>query len=211
MAHRKALPKRLGRPPLGASIDTRKRITETARVLFAERGFQVTTNQMIAAEAGITTGALYHYFESKYSIYAAVFDDVQAVVYDRFEAVEIPNQTFVSRFEAMLDVAYDLNTEDPSLARLIGAARVDEQRDPDLRAVLRPVHEQRRGGFFGRLVELGVKTGEIDPSHRSLVQALLQIVLIGLTDAVSGNPVEHRVAIDGIKALFEGKLLRATN
>ena len=211
MVQRKAQPKRLGRPPLGVAVDTRKRITDTARVLFAERGFQVTTNQMIAAEAGITTGALYHYFDSKYSIYAAVFDDVQVQVYGRFEEVEAQNQTFVSRFEAMLDVAYELNTEDPSLARLIGAARVDEQRDPELRAVLRPIHEQRRGGFFGRLVEVGVKTGEIDQSHRSLVLALLQIVLIGLTDAVSGNPVEHRLAIDAIKALFEGKLLRATN
>jgi AcrR family transcriptional regulator len=177
-------------------------------LLFSERGFEVTTNKMLAAEAGITTGALYHYFDSKYGIYAAVYDEVQTIVYGHFVVVEAENDTFITRFEAMLEVAYNLNREDPSLARLIGAVRIDERRDPELRALLGSIHASRQGGFFERLVELGIKTGEIDPTHRSLVLSLLQIILIGLTDAVSDNPVQHRLAIDGIKALVEGKLFR---
>jgi AcrR family transcriptional regulator len=208
VATRKKQPKRLGRPPSAESTDTRKRITETARLLFSERGFEVTTNKMLAAEAGITTGALYHYFDSKYGIYAAVYDEVQTIVYGHFVVVEAENDTFITRFEAMLEVAYNLNREDPSLARLIGAVRIDERRDPELRALLGSIHASRQGGFFERLVELGIKTGEIDPTHRSLVLSLLQIILIGLTDAVSDNPVQHRLAIDGIKALVEGKLFR---
>jgi AcrR family transcriptional regulator len=208
MATRKKQPRRLGRPPSAESSDTRKRITETARVLFSERGFEVTTNKMLAAEAGITTGALYHYFESKQAIYAAVYDEVQEVVYGRFGLVEAEYHTFISRFEAMLETAYQLNREDPSLARLIGAVRIDERRDPELRSMLAEIYASRQGGFFERLVELGIKTGEIDSSHRSLVLSLLQIILIGLTDAVSDDPVQHRIAIDGIKALLEGKLIR---
>jgi AcrR family transcriptional regulator len=208
MATRKKQPKRLGRPPSAESSDTRLRITETARLLFSERGFEVTTNKMLAAEAGITTGALYHYFESKEAIYAAVYDEVQTLVYGRFGVVEAENDTFIARFEAMLEVAYELNREDPSLARLIGAVRIDERRDPQLAALLSTIHSSRQGGFFERLTELGIKTGEIDPTHRSLVLALLQIIVIGLTDAVSDNPVQHRLAIDGIKALVEGKLIR---
>jgi AcrR family transcriptional regulator len=208
MATRKKQPRRLGRPPSAESSDTRTRITETARLLFSERGFEVTTNKMLAAKAGITTGALYHYFESKYAIYAAVYDEVQTIVYGHFGVVEAENHTFITRFEAMLEVAYDLNRKDPSLARLIGAVRIDERRDPELHTLLGTIHANRQGGFFERLVELGIKTGEIDPSHRSLVLSLLQIILIGLTDAVSDNPVQHRLAIDGIKALIEGKLFR---
>ena len=109
MATRKKQPRRLGRPPSAESSDTRTRITETARLLFSERGFEVTTNKMLAAKAGITTGALYHYFDSKYAIYAAVYDEVQTIVYGHFGVVEAENHTFITRFEAMLEVAYDLN------------------------------------------------------------------------------------------------------
>lgn len=206
MGSRKQQSKRLGRPPSAESSQTRRRITETARHLFSEQGFEVTTNKMLAAKAGITTGALYHYFDSKEAIYLAVYDEVQETVYGRFGTVESETDTFKTRFKAMLEVAYQLNLEDPSLARLIGAVRVDERRDPVLASLMEASHSSREGGFFQRLVELGVQTGEVDPANRALVAALLQIILIGLTDAVSDDPVQHRLAIDAIQSLLDGKL-----
>ncbi len=161
---------------------------------------------MLAAKAGITTGALYHYFESKEAIYLAVYDEVQETVYSRFGLVEAQTQTFGARFKAMLEVAYQLNLEDPSLARLIGAVRVDERRDPVLASLMEVSHGSREGGFFKRMIALGVETGEILDENKNLMAALLQTILTGLTDAVSDNPVQHRLAIDAIQALLDGKL-----
>ena len=65
-----------------------------------------------------------------------------------------------------------------------------------------------RQAFYDRMVDLGVSTGEIDPADNERVRAVLVTILIGLTDAVSGNINQHRNAIEGVKALIEGKLIR---
>jgi AcrR family transcriptional regulator len=52
---------------------TRKAIVEAARDLFAERGFEQTSVADILELAGISRGALYHHFEAKGDVFAAVF------------------------------------------------------------------------------------------------------------------------------------------
>lgn len=198
---------RLGRPPSTSSADTRRRILDTARAAFATRGYEASTNRSLGAEAGITAGALYHYFGSKIDLYLAVHDDVQKRVYHRFnEAVDGP-ATFRGQLEAVLDVAHEMNIEDPTLAQFLGSVRVDMRRHPELDAPLRE-STVARTNFFDRMVELGERTGEIDPGDGDRVRALLLTLLIGLTDAVSGSRTQHRNAVDGIKALVEGKLIR---
>ena len=102
-----------------------------------------------------------------------------------------------------------MNNEDPSLAQFLGAMRVDMRRNPELRKALEGIRSQR-DAFFDRIVDFGVETGEIDPSKRDEVSALVLVLLIGLTDAVSGTPTRHRLAVDAIKDILEGKLLNPT-
>jgi AcrR family transcriptional regulator len=45
--------------------DRREQIMDTALQLFAEKGFDRTTNKDIARAAGVTPGLIYHYFPSK--------------------------------------------------------------------------------------------------------------------------------------------------
>lgn len=203
----KAAP-RLGRPPATDSADTRQRILDIARLAFAARGYDASTNRSLGADAGITAGAIYHYFGSKLDLYIAVHDDVQERVYSQFtEAVSAP-PTFRTKMEAVLEAAHEMNKEDPSLAQFLGALRVDMRRNPELKKALQHSAVAREE-FFDRIVDHGVVTGEIDPSQRAQVSALVLTLLVGLTDAVSGNPSTHRLAVDAIEALFEGKLIRA--
>ena len=44
---------------------TLKRITQTALGLFARHGYEATTLDMIAADAGISRRTFFHYFKSK--------------------------------------------------------------------------------------------------------------------------------------------------
>lgn len=197
---------RLGRPPDTDSADTRRRILDIARLAFAQRGYGAATNRSLGAEAGITAGAIYHYFGSKLDLYIAVHDDVQERVYARFaQAVSTP-ATFRGKLEAVLDEAHVMNDEDPTLAQFLGALRVDMRRHDELRVALQPSALQRQQ-FFDRIVDTGLETGEIDPDDRHKVSALLLTLLIGLTDAVSGDPMQHAHAVDGIKSLVEGKLI----
>jgi AcrR family transcriptional regulator len=57
---------------------TRMRIIDAATVLFLRAGFQVTSLEQVAEEAGYTIGAVYSNFESKTALGVAVIDELYA-------------------------------------------------------------------------------------------------------------------------------------
>ena len=92
-----------------------------------------------------------------------------------------------------------------SLARFVGAARIDMIRYEEVRVATLPAAKRFR--FFFDLVTDAVKRGEVDRSDQAAVLVLLRAVLIGLTDAVSQNDNEHRLAVNAFSSMFEGKPL----
>jgi AcrR family transcriptional regulator len=202
-------PRRLGRPPDTDSTETRQRILDIARVAFAAGGYDAATNRELAARAGITSGALYHYFGSKLDLYLAVHQDVQTRIYTRFnEAVESATG-FLGKFDGVLDVAHELNADDPTFAAFLGAVRSDMRRHPEIQQAL-GVHARRRQGFFVGLVDVGVDTGEIDPANRDVMIEFVAIILVGLTDGVSDDLELHERAIRSIKMAMRGQLVNVT-
>jgi AcrR family transcriptional regulator len=201
----KVVERRLGRPPDTDSADTRRVILRIARETFSVSGYEMTTNRDIATRAGVTPGALYHYFGSKLDLYLAVHEATQELVYSRFTEAIVGRGTFVEQFDAILDVAHELNKTDPSVARFLGAVRVDTRRHPEMRASVAPRSRQRET-FFADMVELGVSTGEIAAERRPIVFAFILTVLVGLTDAVSDDPKVQSQAIAGIKDAVPGLL-----
>ena len=198
--------RRRGRPPATDSADTRRAIIDNARRLFAERGYGGVTNKELAAASGITTGALYHYVESKLDLYVAVHHDMQGRVYGRFvEAVEA-SDTFRGQFEGMLEAAHQMNLDDHSLALFVGTVRSDMRRFPEVAERLARA-EAARHEFFVGVVDAGVDTGEVRPADRERMVEFIRIMLIGLTEGASDAAVRHRCAIDAILALLRGDLL----
>jgi AcrR family transcriptional regulator len=54
--------------------DRREQIIDAAMRVFSQKGFARATNKDIAREAGITTGLIYHYFESKEAVLKAIIE-----------------------------------------------------------------------------------------------------------------------------------------
>ena len=61
--------KRPGRPP--GTSDTRERILNSARELFARNGIDKTSIRAIAADAGVDPALVHHYFGTKTQLFAA--------------------------------------------------------------------------------------------------------------------------------------------
>lgn len=206
MAARSTTGKRLGRPPASDSGDTRRRILDIARAAFAAGGYDASTNRELAADAGITAGALYHYFGSKLDLYVAVHDDMQARIYDLFAEAAAATPYFVGKFEAILDTAHVMNKQDPTLAAFLGAVRADMRRHPEIRAQLGE-HAAQRDAFFVSLVDAGVTSGEITKTNRKFMIEFVTTILTGLTDGVSDDVQQHKRAITSIKMMLRGELL----
>jgi len=59
---------------LETSVDRRAQILEAALVCFAKRGFHQASMHDISAEAGISVGLIYRYFENKEAVISAMAD-----------------------------------------------------------------------------------------------------------------------------------------
>lgn len=199
------VPARIGRPPDTDPAETRRRIVDAARHEFALRGYAAATNRVIATLSGVTTGAVYHHYNSKAELYRAVHADAHDRVYARFAATARGLASFIDMFDAVLDVAAELNEGDPSLAAFIGAARIDRRRHQELAAVI-PDDHIRRATFSGGLIEVGIATGEIAEPRRAEVAAFMDVVFVGLNDAVSDDLRQQRRAIASIKTAMRGLL-----
>ncbi len=196
-----------GRPPATDSAETWRAILDGARRLFGERGYGAVTNKDVANEAGITTGALYHYVESKLDLYVAVDVDLQENVYGRFVDAVASAATFAGKLEAVLEAAHHMAAEDETVVLFIGAVRTDMRRHPEVADRLADAARERERFFLG-LVDVGVETGEIAPADRGLVAEFIRTILLGLTAGSTPSLGHHRKAIDGIVALVRGELIR---
>lgn len=65
---------------------TREALVEAARVLFAEHGYAGVGTEEIVRAAGVTRGALYHHFDDKRELFAAVYERVEVELAERIAA-----------------------------------------------------------------------------------------------------------------------------
>jgi AcrR family transcriptional regulator len=68
-----------------AKIATEQRILDAATRLFTTAGWEGTTTRAIAAEAGIATGTLFNYFQSKEAIAASLISEALIQAQQEFE------------------------------------------------------------------------------------------------------------------------------
>ena len=191
------------------SAATRAQILAAARSAFAQRGYDATTNKDIAQAVGITTGAIYHYFASKTDLYAAVFAEVQDLVYGNFEAAAGSHQGFAERLCAVLDAAVAVNAHDPSIAAFVVGVAGEVQRHPELAPVVAP-YRRRARDFVARLVADAAASGELAPgTDPDAVADMASAVLGGLANfsSTSGDVARHRAASAMVQRLIVGTLL----
>lgn len=202
---------RVGRPPAADSAETRRRILRAARERFARDGFRATTNRLIAEDVGITSGAIYHYVESKSELYGAVYCETIDVVYTEFELAAARHDSLLDQFAAVMRRASELQADDPSITGFLVAVAQETQRHPDLLASLAP-QRGRHARFFSGLVAAAAERGELQPDvdQRALAD-LLGAVLTGLARmaAAAGDAQRYQAAVEVLERFFAGTLVTA--
>ena len=94
---------------------TRTALIGAGRRLFGERGFAAVSTPEIAAEAGVSRGALYHQFADKQALFAAAAEEVEAEITQRLvERVQGADEPLRMAVDAWLDIAHE-----PEVRRLL--------------------------------------------------------------------------------------------
>lgn len=140
----------------GGAKPVAQRLLATATRLFAEQGYDRTSVQEIVDAAGVTKGALYHYFGSKEDLLHEVYGRVlrlQQERLDHFAGADAPVQ------ERLRDAAADVvvttidNLDDTKIF-FRSMHHLSPEKDKQVRAERRRYHER-----FRALVQEGQRAG----------------------------------------------------
>lgn len=197
---------RKGRPPATDSAVTRRAILAAARGCFGRQGYDKTTNKEIAAAAGITQAAIYHYFPSKADVFVAAYQDMQAVTFERFDAVVGAAPGLPGKIKALLDLSAEMHSADRTLAAFTAVAPIEIQRHSELRRALGD-EANRVYRFFRSVVDEtdGALERDVDPDS---VVNLLVAVFTGFAQfgATVRAADTHRRAIEAFGRLVDATL-----
>ncbi|WP_239154013.1 TetR/AcrR family transcriptional regulator [Amycolatopsis sp. FDAARGOS 1241] len=134
-----------------------RRLLKQATKLFAKKGFDRTSVQEIVEAAGVTKGALYHYFGSKddllYEIYARVLRE-QTSQLERVASSAAPLRERLAAAASDVVVSSIDNLDDNTIF-LQSMHQLSAEKRKMVRAERRKYHER-----FRRLIEEGQASGE---------------------------------------------------
>ena len=165
---------------------TRRRLLETTIRCLATRGWEASTVGFIAAEAGISRGAVQHHFRTREALILGalefMFDERAALL----DALPEPSGSGAERVRAVVEGLVD-TIIGGDLFRAALQVWTAAAADPELRAAVVPLERRFARGVHGRAVRLlGVDDG--DPSVRPLIQATLDMARgLALADVLTDD------------------------
>jgi AcrR family transcriptional regulator len=139
----------------------RSQILEAARACFRERGFRLTTIEEICAEARISPGALYRYFDSKADIIAAIALDARAEAEAMLDRVN-GSEGLIEGLAELARVFFETFDGDGDAA-LLADVWAEAARDPLLAKAL-VVRDQIAAGRLAAAIERAQRAGTIYPA-----------------------------------------------
>jgi AcrR family transcriptional regulator len=172
-------------PKQDRSRATRQRLLETTIRCLARRGWEVSTVAVIAAEAGISRGAVQHHFRTREALIIAALEymfEERAALLDRLPE---PAGTGPERVHAVVTGLVDAIGGELFRAALqvwtVAAA------DPELRSAVVPLERHFARGVHARAVRL-LGLDDSDPELRALIQATLDLARgLALADVLTDD------------------------
>lgn len=184
--------RKVGRPSASEATDTRSLILSAALSCFGSHGFDRTTNSQIAETAGVSPPTIYHYFDSKASLFQTVSNMAHRKVFERVaKEVERAKDTR-GRIAALIGTLTELFDEEPNLAGFITNYAVEVRRNPD---VLRLSPRELLTGpidYFAEIVRIGQDANDVNLKVDPVAVAGMAISLLyGLSTFFTVSRDDH--------------------
>lgn len=149
--------------------ETRERIIASAARVFARKGFQRASLDEVAADAGMTKGAIYWHFKSKNDLFFVMLDsrlrqDTAPLLGDLHTLIREGGDPLVA-LTAMFATSLGRCTSDPEWPRLYLEC-LSQGRAPDVRERLSAFYDEvwsLSRGFTEQLQAHGLTADDIDP------------------------------------------------
>lgn len=191
-------------PKQDRSRVTRQRLLEATVRCLAEHGWQAATVSVIAADAGISRGALQHHFPTRESLVVAaleyVFEQRTALV----EGLPEPTEDGAARVNSVVATLVEMYNGDLFRAALHAwtAAAADES----VRAVIAPL-ERRFARSVHALAVTHLGVDDEDAEVRTLIQATLDLARgLALADLLTDDSKRRKRIVGAWSRLLAAEL-----
>lgn len=157
--------------------DRREQIAEAAMRVFAQKGYMRATNKDIAREAGITTGLIYHYFDSKEALLKAIVEMGSPVQLTRSlspRMLALPPETLIrSLMLRMLEIV-----ESEQFVQLLRVFLPEAIHNPSLSALGLPSYQEATK-FLEDYMATKMESGELQRADPGMAAQALMSGLMG--------------------------------
>jgi AcrR family transcriptional regulator len=190
------------------AAQTYERLLDAAQVVFAERGFDGAQTPDIAKEAGVSTGALYRYFDDKRQLFVEMvarnlqraYDDVTAKLQPALFMVEDRHQAI----EVALDVVFAHVQKDAELERVYLAMSLNDPEVEKLRI------EWERSGLeaLTTLIEALVPRSRVPNPRAAAVVVQVAVLEVAAERAGLRPTLDDKIPNEDVKAALREMLHR---
>lgn len=177
----------------------RAKILEAARRVFARSGVAATMAE-VAAEAHVSQGLAYRYFDNKEAIIRALVEQsLQPMLATMQHLEELPGTPGV-HLRFLISTLWENRRDDPEFFQLLYEVLNDEAAPEDLRELIdRQSHVFR--DVLRQLIVAGQASGEVAAGNPEQLVTLVMICLHGLSSLAMHDPERWRLHFPDV-ALF---------
>ena len=152
----------MSQPQKDSTLDRQTQILDAALICFAKRGFHQASMHDISAEAGISVGLIYRYFENKEAVISAMADRHKKEIYDMLErARQAP--TLLESLE-ILFTAHCCENEPSVISAFVVDLYAEASRNPQVADLVRDVLKTAMDG----VTDLIARSPEADSAAHGL-------------------------------------------
>ena len=162
----------------------RKQLLESARKSFTEKGYRGTSTEEIAANAGLTKGALYFHFKGKEDILLALVKLMSNQFLMALQSLPTP----LTPWQVVEAVICHTQATSPREFRSVMDIWVQAMRIPRIRKFIREEHEEK----------IAYVVKHLDPGFRLSKTEREQLVVLtfAMCDGIAGRRVFNKESMD---------------
>jgi AcrR family transcriptional regulator len=182
-------------------MSKKDKILKTAARLFSTRGFDGTTTQQIAREAGVTEPLIYYHFKGKDDLFTRIIESTFGQYFGRIDALEQSTDGAFEQIRKLIELQFDIIDEMADEVHLIASAcpaRLNDPEDICTRGI-REFHKRHRA-YLTRYLAEGIEAGDfallpVEETAELLVAAIngiirYQVLNPGRSEAMRRTAVE---------------------
>jgi TetR/AcrR family transcriptional repressor of uid operon len=164
----------MSQPQIDSILDRQTQILDAALVCFAKRGFHQASMHDISAEAGISVGLIYRYFENKEAVISSMADRHKKEIYDMLaRARQAP--TLLESLE-ILFTAHCCENEPRVISAFVVDIYAEASRNPQVADLVRDVLKTAMDG----VTELIARAKEVQSAEHGLTPAELSELIFAV-------------------------------